>query len=222
MRVLVADDSAVVRFGMVAMLEDLDEVDEVLTACDGAVAVDVVTRQEPDLVFLDVRMPVLDGLGALAQIAGRVPVVMLTHSEEPETIRQALALGARGYLVHGTFERDELRVALRSASTGALLLGAAAVRALTGPVDVRPSGPAQEVYLQLTDREREIMEIVAEGATNLDVAQRLYLSEKTIKNHLNRMYAKLGVTTRAQAVSLWLGGSSGPWLDGAPRGAARP
>lgn len=218
MRVLVADDNAVVRMGMVALLEGLDDVSAVVTAADGEAAATAVEAGEVDFAFLDVRMPILDGLGALARIAGVVPCVMLTHSEEAEVIREALHRGARGYLVHGHFEREELRAALQVASTGALLLGDRAVSVLSHPVGGR-TGPPEQLAARLTDRERTIMDIVAEGVSNADVAGRLYLSEKTVKNHLNRMYVKLRVTSRAQAISAWLGGAPGPAAMGPPKGS---
>jgi DNA-binding NarL/FixJ family response regulator len=207
-RVLVADDNPVVRAGMVAMLSALDDVDEVLVAADGAEAVEHVDGGGFDAVFLDVRMPVLDGLGALRAIDSRVPVVMLTHSDEPEIVAEALVLGARGYLVHGTFSAEELISALRVCRAGGLLLGAAVASAFAaGP---RPSaadrgGPPADLLALLTEREREVMELVARGLSNGAIARSMFLSEKTVKNHLNRIYDKLGFSSRAEAVAAWHG-----------------
>lgn len=208
MRVLVADDNPVVRAGMVAMLSSLDDVDQVLTAPDGAQALEHVEAGGVDAAFLDVRMPVLDGLAALRLMAGRVPVVMLTHSDEPEIVSEALALGARGYLVHGTFTADELVAALRVCRSGGLLLGSTVASAYTAgprvqPVD--PGGPPPELLARLTEREREVMECVSRGLTNGAVARELFLSEKTVKNHLNRIFVKLGLTSRAEAMAAWHG-----------------
>lgn len=208
MRVLVADDNPVVRAGMVAMLSALDDVDHVLTAADGAQAVEHVEGGGVDAAFLDVRMPVMDGLQALRTMAGRVPVVMLTHSDEPEIVTEALSLGARGYLVHGTFTADELVSALRVCRAGGLLLGSAVAQAFAAgprPQARTADGPPAELVALLSSRERDVMAAVARGLGNGAVARELYLSEKTVKNHLNRIFMKLGLTSRAEAIAAWHG-----------------
>ena len=205
LRVLVADDNPVVRAGMVAMLGDLDGVDAVVTAADGAQALERARASSPDAVFLDVRMPRMSGLEVLAELGGDTPVVMLTHSDEPEVVREAMHRGARGYLVHGTFGEDDLTAALRVCSQGGMLVGPAVAAALRAPAEpVRP-GPPQALLDQLTPREAEIMAALAQGLTNAEIARLLFLSEKTVKNHLNRIYVKVGLRSRAEAVSAWLG-----------------
>jgi len=191
----------------VAMLSSLEDVDDVLTAVDGAQAVEHVNAGDVDATFLDVRMPVMDGLAALRAIGGRVPVVMLTHSDEPEIVAEAVTLGARGYLVHGTFDADELISALRVCRSGGLLLGSAVAAAFTpGPRPTgRGAGPPPELTGLLTDREREVMDTVAQGLSNGAVARELFLSEKTVKNHLNRIFDKLGMSSRAEAIAAWHG-----------------
>jgi len=208
MRVLVADDNPVIRAGMVAMLSDLDGVDEVLTAADGVEALQQCRRYRPDALFLDVRMPFKSGLDVLAELDGGIAVVMLTHSDSADLVRQALQRGARGYLVHGSFTETDLVAALRVCAHGGLLVGPGVVEALLGSVGAATpgeSGPPAHLAAQLTAREQEIMGSVARGLSNGQIAREFYLSEKTVKNHLNRIYVKLGFRSRAEAVAAWHG-----------------
>ncbi|GAB3676922.1 response regulator transcription factor [Angustibacter aerolatus] len=210
LRLVLADDNPVVRTGMANLLATIDGLDVVGVARDGREAIELVEQLHPDLALLDVRMPQVDGIAAAQHIAATVPVLMLTHSDEPEVIAAALAAGARGFVVHSEFAIDELVAAVRtvaaggvhlSPSAGAILAGAAALSMAGGNASAA-TGPAQTWGLSV--REQEVMDLIAEGLTNSQVASRCYLSEKTVKNHVNRIFAKLGVTSRAEAVSLWL------------------
>lgn len=203
MRVLVVDDNPVVRLGLSTMLEDVRVVDEVLEASNGVEALAVIGREDVDVVFLDVRMPVLDGLGVLERLDGSVPVVMLTHSEEPDVIAEALRRGARGYLVHGAFGEGELVSALTTCVSGGMVLSPAAVEVAVRGGSGAPAPSRND--LGLTDRECELLDALAEGLSNAAIAQRLFVTEKTVKNHLNRIYPKLGVSTRSEAIVKWLG-----------------
>ena len=205
MKVLVADDNPVVRAGMKAMLGDLEMVDEVITAADGEEALRLASEPGLGAVFLDVEMPRRTGLEVLDALAGRIPVVMLTHSREGEVVRAAMDRGARGYLVHGTFVEDDLVAALRVCSKGGLLVGPAVAAALQTSTPA-PPGPPRQLLALLTRREADIMELLAAGLSNAEIASRLFLSEKTVKNHLNRLYVKAGFRNRAEAVSAWHGG----------------
>lgn len=210
MKVLVADDNPVVRAGMVAMLGDLDGIEQVLTASNGVETLDLAREHDPDALFLDVRMPLKSGLDVLAQYEGNASVVMLTHSSEPEIVREALRRGARGYLVHGTFTEVDLVAALKVCADGGLLVGASVAHAVLGEVSEQkaPPGPSPRLVGLLTQRELEIMAAVARGLTNADIAGEFFLSEKTVKNHLNRIYVKLGFRSRAEAVAAWHGATS--------------
>jgi DNA-binding NarL/FixJ family response regulator len=206
MRVLVVDDNPIVRIGLRTMLSDLPQVSEVVEAANGQQALAAATGPEPfDVVLLDVRMPVMDGLTALEGMPG-VPVVMLTSSEDGDTVRRALALGAKGYLVHGEFGEAELLATLLTCSQGGMVLSPPAAVALAAPA--APPPPAESVDRAgrhgLTVREAELVAALAEGLSNAQIAKRLFLSEKTVKNHLNRIYAKMAVASRAEAIVAWL------------------
>lgn len=205
--VLVVDDNPVVRLGLRSVLHDVPHVTRVLEAGDGAEAVEVTRAESPALALLDVRMPGTDGLTVLPELAELTTVVMLTHSDEPEVVRRAMRSGARGYLVHGRIGVPELSAAVRICLEGGTVLGAGVSELLWSPeAQEEAPRPAENRHPQLTDREREIMELISTGMSNADIGRRLYLAEKTVKNHINRIYEKLGYQTRAEAISDWLGG----------------
>lgn len=205
-RVIVADDNAVVRSGLVSLLE-AGGVEVLAEAADGEQAIALTERLRPDLVLLDVRMPLVDGVTAARQLAKTTRVLMLTYTDKPEVIRVAIGNGAAGYLVHGTFDPEELLDAVHGTVCGANPLSPAAVAVLVGAVQSQAKAPPEPSGSRfgLSIREMEVMELVAQGYPNGAIASRLFVVEKTIKNHVNHIYAKLGVTTRAAAIALWLG-----------------
>lgn len=176
-------------------------------AATGRQAIERAADLEPDVVLLDVRMPVMDGVTAVASLATTTKVLMLTHAEEPEIVTGAIRNGAVGYLVHGQFEPTELSAAVRAVSRRESVLSPAAVEAM---VVALQSGAAVSVPDEpdhdLTDREAEVMDHIARGMSNAEIADELYLAEKTVKNHINSIYTKLAVNSRAQAIVLWLDG----------------
>ncbi|TXL62002.1 response regulator [Aeromicrobium terrae] len=202
-RVLVVDDNAVVRMGLRNLLDAREEIEVVGEADNGEDAVKENLRLEPDVVLCDVRMPGLDGVGAATQMSPTTNVLMLTYSDDLDVIRGAMAAGAKGYLVHGAHQPDEIVAAVVSASRGSSVLGPAAAKALL--TDPAPAPSVDRSRWGLTAREGEVMEKVALGLTNREIAKACFLAEKTVKNHLNNIFPKLGVTTRAEAVSVWLG-----------------
>ena len=220
LRVVVADDNPVVRLGLTSLLESTGEVLVVAEAPDGRAAVEAVLRERPDVALLDIRMPRLDGIAATYALDGACPVLVLTHSEEPQIVRAALEAGARGYLVHGSFTADELLRAVRGTAAGASHLSPVAatamVDAVRGLLRVAPADAPQPVTPRedtasygLSEREVEVMEQICRGLTNGEIAGRLFLSEKTVKNHVNRIFAKLHAGSRAAAIATWLG-TGGP------------
>ena len=201
-RVLVADDNPVVRSGLASLLSAAG-IAVVGEAPDGEQAVALAERLRPDLVLLDVRMPLLDGIGAAAPLARICRVLMLTYSEDPELVREAIANGAAGYLVHGTYNQDELVAAVHEAAGGGNPLSPSAGAALIDAVRVAYTGDPIERF-GLSAREIAILDLVVRGLSNREIAGRLYLAEKTFKNHLNRVYPKIGVSSRSGAIALWL------------------
>ena len=208
-RVLIVDDNAVVRMGLRNLLSAQEGIEVVGEAANGNEGVTLNERLDPDVVLCDVRMPGLDGVGAATAMSPTTNVVMLTYSDDLDVIRGAMAAGARGYLVHGAHEPDEIVAAVVSASRGSSVLGPAAAEALLrgGMGPARPE--VDHSAWSLTGREVEVMDHVARGLSNREIAKACFLAEKTVKNHLNNIFPKLGVTTRAEAISLWLGANHG-------------
>ena len=206
-RVVVADDQGLVRAGFVALLEAQDGIEVVGQAEDGAQAVALATELVPDVVLMDIRMPVLDGLEATRRIAADealtgVRVVVLTTFELDEYVFEALRAGATGFLVKHT-EPAELVRAVRVAAAGDALLSPGVTRRLVAEFARRAKQrPAASLLEPLTDREREVMALVAEGLTNDEIARRLFLSPATSRTHVSRILLKLGARDRSQLVVL--------------------
>jgi DNA-binding NarL/FixJ family response regulator len=214
-RVLLADDSAVVRMGLRSLLEAAPGLEVVGEAWDGDGAVRLARELVPDVVLLDVQMPGRDGVSAARDIAPPTRILMMTFTKEPTVIREAMAAGAVGYLVHGSFDAADLATTVRSVARGASVLSGEALSALRPqeaalppvgtPGQPGPAGPAGHAGHGLSERQHEIMDLVSGGLTNREIAARLYLAEKTVKNHVNHIFAALGVRSRGEAIALWLG-----------------
>ncbi|MGW2491734.1 response regulator [Streptomyces sp. NPDC001606] len=231
LRLVVADDNPVVRAGLTALLSGRTDTTVVAEAADGREAYEATLRHRPDVVLLDVRMPGVDGIAALPHLVRLAPVMMLTYSHEPETVREALRLGAGGYLVHGEFTTEQLVRAVRDVREGRPHVTPGATRALLptplpyAPAHSEPQSPDPEgkfppyplshmqppvgqsfrSRFRLSTREAEIMDLIASGMSNQEIAATCFISEKTVKNHINRIFAKLHSTTRSQATAKWLG-----------------
>jgi DNA-binding NarL/FixJ family response regulator len=206
--VLVVDDNPVVRRGLLSFLETSDLIDVVGEASDGILAETMVRSLHPDVVLLDVRMPRRDGIQTAKEIAGLTTVVMLTFTDEPEHIRAALAAGASGYLVHGAFDADTLVQTVLGAAQGTGAFSAQAldvIRNAGSHRDEQSSREAAQREFGLSDRQGELMDLIAQGKSNAEIAATLYLAEKTVKNHINAIFGKLVVSSRAEAVAVWLG-----------------
>ncbi|GLU47762.1 response regulator [Nocardiopsis ansamitocini] len=206
--VLAVDDNIVVRAGLISLLEASDSIRVVGEAGDGVEAVEQAHRLRPDVVLLDVRMPVRDGVSSVEELAAITKVVMLTHTEDARTIETALRRGACGYLVHGHFTLDELTRALHEVvhRDGSPLSPVAATALLTFMRSAPTSqGAVGATDLGLTEREAEVLGAAARGLSNAAIAKDLFLSEKTVKNHINRIFRKLDVSTRSAAIARWNG-----------------
>ncbi len=212
-RVLVCDDNPIVREGLVAVLGTFDDLAVVGEAADGRHLVAEYRRLTPDVVVLDVRMPGWDGITALVELGPDARVLMLTYSGEVETVTAALRAGARGFLVHGEQEPEQIAAAIRAVAEGGTVLGRTGSEAAISALRGTPQRIDVGAEFGLTRREAEIMELLAEGRTNAEIAAELHVTAKTVKNHLHHAYTKLGARSRAEAVALWL---SGPTPSDAP------
>ena len=206
-RVLLADDQALVRAGFRALLDAQDDIEVVGEASDGEHAVRLATSLAPDVVLMDIRMPGHDGLDATRTIAAderldHVRIVILTTFELDEYVFEALRAGASGFLVKDT-EPAELIQAVRVVAHGDALLSAGVTRRLIAEFAARAKEPPTASSLdELTDREREVMALVAAGLSNEQIADRLVVSPATAKTHVSRAMVKLGARDRAQLVVL--------------------
>lgn len=210
-RVLLADDQALIRAGFRVLLEAADDVTVVGEAVNGAQAVDLARRTQADVVLMDIRMPDVDGLEATRRIAAAgdlagVRVIILTTFETDEYVYQALRAGASGFLVKDC-EPDDLIRAVRVVARGDAMMSPSVTRRLIDNLASRGSAPGGSVrsvpgheLSRLTEREREILGLVAEGLSNEEIAARLYLSPLTTKTHVSRILAKLEARDRAQLV----------------------
>lgn len=196
--VVVADDHPVFRDGLAGLLTDLGAT-VAATASDGEEAVAAVAEHAPDVVLMDLQMPNLSGLAATERVRRDHPgtqVLVLTMSADPATIQAALRAGALGYLLKEA-SRDDIEDALRAVSRGQLVVGTGAATSIQHLF----SGKGAEAFPQLSEREYDVLRLVAEGADNATIARRLFLAEKTVRNRVTSILAKLDVRTRAEAVA---------------------
>ena len=205
MRLLIVDDQTVIREGLVTICERMPDVEVVGTAADGEEAVRRVAELVPDVVLMDLRMPRMDGIEATRTIRAHHPdthVVVLTTFSDDESIRGALAAGALGYLTKDA-GRDDIRRALEAAGRGQALLDPVVHSRLTAMALQHPPSPAPAGVLPdgLTVREAEVLSHIGRGLSNSEIAAALFLSEATVKTHVNRIFAKTRSRDRAQAVA---------------------
>ncbi len=203
-RVLLADDQAMVRTGFRAIIQAQRDMEVVGEAGNGGEAVELSLRLRPDVVLMDVRMPVLDGIEATKRILADVPtarILVLTTFDNDEYVVQSLAAGATGFLLKDA-EARALLGGIRSVHRDEPVLASAATRALVD--QVRPAEPssrrAEELLQSLSERERQVVTMVADGLNNREIAEQLFLAESTVKTHLNRILAKLNVRDRVGLV----------------------
>jgi DNA-binding NarL/FixJ family response regulator len=207
-RVLLVDDNAIVRRGIASLLAESAQVEVVGEAADGREAIARAAEVRPDVVCLDVRMPVMDGVAAAGPLSQKAKVLMLSYSDEQHLVTGAIRNGAAGYLVHGRFEPEELEQRILAVARGETVLSPAVTPAVFDVLRRAPGSDndsRQEGLGALTAREREILNLLARGRSNRDIAEELFITNKTVKNHLSRIYEKIGVHSRAEAIALWLG-----------------
>jgi len=198
--VLVADDQELVRAGLCTILERRDGIDVLGEAADGREAVREARRLRPDVVLMDVRMPGLDGIAATRELAGSpCRVLMLTTFDLDEYVYDALRAGASGFLLKDA-PPDRLVEAIRAVAAGDVLLAPSITRRLVERYAARPGAAAPPGLDELTAREREVLVLIARGLSNAEIADTLVVSMPTVKTHVGRVFLKLGLRDRAQAV----------------------
>jgi len=208
-RILLVDDQTLIRQGIRLLLAGEPDLEVVGEAGNGRQALEMVTSLKPDVILMDVRMPEMDGVTATREISARFPtcaVIILTTFDDDETIFEGLRAGARGYLLKD-INADEMTAAIRTVATGGALIQPSITRKvlaeftrLTSPLSQPGSSSPQILIEPLTEREMEVLRLLAEGLSNKEIAGRLVITEGTVKNHVSNLIAKLNVRDRTQAI----------------------
>ncbi|MEV6967252.1 response regulator transcription factor [Hamadaea sp. NPDC051192] len=201
-KVVVADDQTTIREALALMLDLFDHFEVVGTAADGAEAVRLVAEHRADVVLMDLRMPGTDGVTATARLRHEHPatrvVVLTTYSDDADVLA-GLRAGATGYLTKDA-TRNQIAQAIRAAAEGTSVLDPEVSRKLLAAAGDAPAAYPGELPDGLSAREAEVLTLIAAGLANREIAARLFVTEATVKSHINRLFAKIGVTDRAQAV----------------------
>lgn len=204
--IFIADDHAMFREGLRALFAALSDIEVVGEAANGAAAVTQVATLQPDVVLMDINMPDLNGIEATRQILATQPgmgVIMVTMLEDDASVFAAMRAGARGYVLKGA-HHDEILQAIRAVATGQAVFGPAiATRMMNFFQGLNPAtkiGTAVHAFPELTEREREVLVLIAQGVSNKEIAEKLVISMKTVSNHITNIFGKLQVADRAQAI----------------------
>jgi DNA-binding NarL/FixJ family response regulator len=201
-RVMVADDHQPFREGLLRLLELIPDAEGVGEAADGEEAVRRARELQPDVILMDLHMPGLNGIEAtrmLRETSPHIGILVLTMFEDDESIFAAMRAGARGYLLKGA-DRGEIGRALSAVSHGEAIFSASVAQRLMQYFSIPHTSGPEQAFPQLSDREREVLELIGQGLSNSAIAQRLVLSPKTVRNHVSRVFTKLQVADRGQAI----------------------
>ncbi|MFD9428729.1 MULTISPECIES: response regulator transcription factor [unclassified Streptomyces] len=207
LRVIVADDQAAVREPLAAVLGLAEDIDVVASAADGTEVLAAVAAGPVDVVLMDLRMPVMDGTEATRRLTEEHPevaVVILTTFADDDSILAALSAGASGYLTKNAGRQDITR-AIRAAAAGQSVLDREVQNRLLETVRTKPPAPGQPLPDDITPREREVLTLIGQGLPNRAIAEKLFISEATVKTHINNLFAKADIKDRADAVRRALG-----------------
>lgn len=205
-RVLIADDHSLFREGLMAILSTAEDIEVAGEAADGEEAISKATSLHPDVILMDIMMPGMNGIEATKRILKSSPstgIIILTMLEDDDSVFAAMCAGARGYVLKGA-DRAEVLKTVGAVAAGEALFGPAIARRLTRFFNhIQASSKAAsglESFPELTDREREVLELIAQGRSNQEIANRLHISPKTVSNHISNIFGKLQVADRAQAI----------------------
>lgn len=200
-RLLICDDQIIVREGLQVIFDSDPDIEVVGTATDGAQAIELIPRLRPDIILMDLKMPIMNGVQATRVIKERFPaiyVLVLTTYDADEWVFDAVRSGAEGYLLKDT-PREMLINAVKNTVTGKTYIDPSVAGKLLTAVQRTPTASETKVAIDLSDRERDVLRLLAKGLTNTDIAQHLHLSEGTIRNYISEILAKLNVSDRTQA-----------------------
>ncbi|TAE58582.1 MAG: DNA-binding response regulator [Nostocales cyanobacterium] len=206
-KVLLVDDQNLIRQGLKALLELESDLEIVAEAENGEIAIELVAKLQPDVVLMDIRMPIMDGVATTKEISSRFPntkVLVLTTFDNDEYVKAALNNGAMGYLLKDT-PSEELAAAIRAVDKGYSQLGPGIVNKLLSQFPPTPANQTPSIppgLSELTPREKEVLQLIATGASNREIAQNLYISEGTVKNHVTNILNRLELRDRTQAAIL--------------------
>jgi DNA-binding NarL/FixJ family response regulator len=201
-RVFIADDHTLFRDGLRALFSSIEDVELVGEAADGEKAISGVAEIQPDVVLMDIQMPGLNGIEATRRIVSTSPhvgVIVVTMLEDDDSVFAAMRSGARGYVLKGADQEQMLRT-IRSVAAGEALFGSDIAERLMNFFSSLEPAAGPEIFPELTDREREVLELIAQGKNNPEIARNLVISPKTVRNHVSNIFNKLQVVDRAQAI----------------------
>lgn len=201
-RILIADDHPLFRDGLHGLLDSVPDTEVVGEATDGKEAIDLATSLQPDVILMDLKMPGVNGLEAMREILHTSPhirILVVSMLEDDDSVFAAMRAGARGYVPKGANQAEMLR-AIRAVANGEAIFGPGIAQRLIGFFSASRPSVAPRIFPELTDREAEILELIAHGRTNEEIAEQLVLSLKTVRNHVSNIFSKLQVADRAQAI----------------------
>jgi DNA-binding NarL/FixJ family response regulator len=200
--ILIAEDSPPFRQGLHNLLQSVDGLEVVGEAVSGQEAIKMASQLQPDVILMDLQMPGLNGIEATRQIiyaSPHISILMLTMFEDDGSVFAALRAGARGYLLKGALKAEIVR-AIHSVASGEAVFGPAIARRLMQYFSAPRPNPSLQSFPELSDRERELLDLIAQHYTNSEIAERLSLAPKTVRNHVSNIFTKLQVADRAQAI----------------------